>query len=293
MRTLRQIVVFLPLIFLWTSCEDVVQVKLDQGAKLYVIDAFINDLREPQVIKLTTSDAYFSNQASPPLEGATVLVKDLTAGRNFSFTPAGAGIYRFVPLAGDTLGKTGHQYQLLVQIGNDTYSSLSTQKRKAGAYMIFAEDISGGPFGPVDSVQYMCTLYAKDPSGGETDYYWLKTFRNDSLLFTPTDINVAIDGTNGPVTAVESDSTEFTPPSIFLGFRPFRPGNTCKVEIHSISRDTYFFFIQAINQVNNSGLFATTPENVKTNILTPAGASVKAVGRFEVSGVSSVSVSLP
>ena len=128
-------------------------------------------------------------------------------------------------------------------------------------------------------------LWAKDKVGTETDYYWIKTFRNDTLFSGSGDINISIDGTNGPVSDVPVDSTDFTPPITFLGFKNYKFGNTCKVEIHSLTHDAYFFFIQASAQINNGGLFATTPENVKTNIVTPEGVKTKAVGWFNMASV--------
>ncbi|HYC28326.1 MAG TPA: hypothetical protein VEB42_05905, partial [Chitinophagaceae bacterium] len=120
-----------------------------------------------------------------------------------------------------------------------------------------------------------------------TDYYWVKTFRNDSLLFGPADINVSIDGTNGPISIEGVPFTAFTPPVTFMGFKLYRRGNSCTAEIHSISRDTYYFFIQASGQINNTGLFATTPQNIKTNIITPADASTQATGWFNMATVVS------
>ena len=101
------------------------------------------------------------------------------------------------------------------------------------------------------------------------------------------DINVCIDGTGGEVYDVNVDSTAFTPPSAFLGFKRYNKNDVCKVEIHSISKDSYFFFIQALAQINNGGLFAKTPENIKTNIVTPKEAKTKAVGQFNMATVAS------
>ena len=86
---------------------------------------------------------------------------------------------------------------------------------------------------------------------------------------------------------VNVDSTAFTPPSAFLGFNRYNKNDVCKVEIHSISKESYFFFIQALAQINNGGLFAQTPENIKTNIVTPIGAKTKAVGQFNMATVVS------
>jgi len=41
------------------------KLKLDEGSKLYVIDAFVNDLRSNQTIRVTTNDSYFSDRELP------------------------------------------------------------------------------------------------------------------------------------------------------------------------------------------------------------------------------------
>jgi hypothetical protein len=277
------------------GCEDVVQIKLDEGSKLYVIDAFVNDLPGKQVIRVTTNDTYFSNREAPGVSDAVVVLKDLTIGKDYSFTHSANGNYNFSVTAGSPIALVDHQYELNVTVGGATYKALMTQKRTASIDSISGELFTGnGGFGPVvDTPFYLCNLYAKDKTDSQTDYYWVKTFRNDSLLFSSQDINISIDGTNGPVNIEGIDSTAFTPPITFLGFKQFRSGTSCAVEIHSISKECYYFFVQASAQINNGGLFATTPENVKTNIQTPVDAKVKAVGWFNISTVASKSIVLP
>lgn len=280
------------LIFL-ASCEDVVQIKLDEGSKLYVIDAFVNDLPGRQKIRVVTNDSYFSNRQAPPVPNASVILKDLTDNKQYTFNYSGDGNYVYDVPAGDTLAKIGHQYELNVTLDGMTYTSLTIQKRTASIDSISTSNDAGG-FGPVDDSTIYCGLWAKDKVDKNTDYYWIKTFRNDTLFDGPADINICIDGTGGPVEdAGGLDSTYFTPPATFLGFKSYRSGNSCKVEIHSISRETYFFFVQAQAQINNGGLFATTPENVKTNIVTPAGAKTKAVGWFNMASVRSKTRIIP
>lgn len=289
MKTVLKYFLAIPVVLFFTSCEDVVQIKLDQGSKLYVIDAFVNNLSGPQTIRVTTNDSYFSNRIAPPVAGANVLLKDLTANKQYVFADAGNGNYVYTPT--DTISKIGHQYELDVTIDGSTYTSLTTQKRTALIDSISANYEEGTrnnkqPF-------YRCFLWAKDKVDNNTDYYWIKTYRNDTLFNGSSDINVCIDGTGGPVTEADLDSTFFTPPGSFLGLKKYNSGNTCKVEIHSISHDTYYFFVQAINQINNGGLFATTPENVKTNIVTPKDAKTKAIGWFNMATVVSKEIILP
>ncbi|MBI2721838.1 MAG: DUF4249 domain-containing protein [Bacteroidetes bacterium] len=274
------------IITFFTSCEDVIQIKLDEGSKLYVIDAFVNNLREDQKIRVITNDNYFSNKEAPPVTNALVILEDATTGQQYTFNYQSNGYYVYPITALDTIAKLNHNYRLKVTIEGHTYTSTAAQKRTAILDTIIAGIDQGAGFGPAskDSA-YNCLLYARDIADNKPDYYWIKTFRNDTLFAGSGEINICIDGTGGVVIDAPQDTIKFTPPSTLLSFKQYKKYNTCKVQIHSLSRENYFFFIQMQLQINNGGLFATTPENVKTNIITPEGARTKAVGRFNMASV--------
>lgn len=295
MKSIFKFLLFIFSALALTSCEDVIQVKLDEGSKLYVIDAFVTDQRTSQTIRVLTNDSYFAVREAPPVSGAIVILKDLTANKTYNFNYTGNGNYVFNTTAADTMCKVGHQYELNVTIDGLTYSSLTVQKRTAMIDSISAEVIGESGFGGKrNDSTYFCNLWAREKVDKNTDYYLVKTFRNDTLFFGASDINVCIDGTGGAVTEAGGiDSLDFTPPATLLSFKRYVKGDVCKVEVHSISRETYFFFIQAAAQITNGGLFATTPENVKTNINTPVEAKIKGVGWFNVATVTSKSKLVP
>ena len=270
-----------------SSCEDVVQVKLDEGSKIIVIDAFVNDKPETQTVIVRENDTYFSNREAPPVSTAEVVLKDLTANKQYTFTYKSGGRYEYDGSSQPAIAGINHLFELNVKIGSDTYTSLSTQKRTAVIDSISAiyNDGSGG-FGPTEPY-YLCFLWARDKVDQTADYYWIKTYRNDTLFAEPGDLNVCIDGTGGPVYDSSADTLDFTPPAVYLGFNSYKKGDQCKVEVHSVSRECYNFLIQAVTQIQNGGLFATTPENVRTNISTPEGAVTKAIGWFNMAGVAS------
>lgn len=271
---------------LFSSCEDVIQIKLDEGSKLYVIDAFINNLNTAQIVKVSTNDSYFSSKTAPIVANASVTLTDLTSNiiYNFPYTSEGNYVYSTSPT--DSIDGIDHKYLLQVTIDGFTYSSLTVQKRPSAVDSIMA--IPGdkdNPFGPPEG-SFSALLFARDKADNVADYYWLRAYRNDTLFNNPADINICIDGTGGVVTNAPTDTIDFTAPSTFLGFKTFKENDKCSVQVHSINRDTYFFFVQAIAQINNGGLFATTPENVKSNITTPEGAKTKAVGWFSMASVA-------
>jgi hypothetical protein len=284
MKSFINTVLVIATAILFSSCEDVIQVKLDEGAKLLVVDAFINDMRVDQKVRLTTTDPYFSGQNPPAIVGATVVLQDLTAGKSYNFYDNGNGDYLFPLTTNDTISHVDHTYKLEVSYLNEVYTAFTRQKRTTNIDSISVKFQEINTFNQKEG--YRCTLWAFDLPGPEPDFYWIKSFRNDELYNKGIQINLAEDGANGS----GADGFIFIPP-IAEGITPFGEvfdlGDRCRVEIHSISKETYNFLIQVITQTTNSGLFATTPENVKTNILSPENATIKAIGWFNMASVTS------
>jgi hypothetical protein len=285
MKTFKKISILILATLFFTACEDVVQVKLDKGSKLIVVDAFLNDMRTQQKVRLTFTDDYFSNQNPPPLTGASVVLTDLFNSKVYNFTDMNNGDYVYSVSGTDTVGYINHSYKLEVTYSGKTYTSIVSSYRHAKLDSISAKYEPGTSlFAPTPG--YYPILWARDLPGPISDYYWIKSTKNGTLYSKADQINLAIDGTGGSVPA--SDTLLFTPPAI-NSLLPRKEvldiGDTLAVEIHSISKETYLFLVQVINQTNNSGLFATTPENVRTNIISPDGAT-KAIGWFSFSGVA-------
>ncbi|GIV28387.1 MAG: hypothetical protein KatS3mg027_2201 [Bacteroidia bacterium] len=275
------------ILILFFSCEDPVQIKLDQGQKLLVIDAFINDLRQDQQVRITYSQNYFDNsQNVSVVDNAQVLLKDLNSNTTYTFTYKNDGYYTYTLSPTDTIAKVNHLYQLLVVYNGYTYTATALQKRTAVIDSIqvkFRKNNFTGEEG------YKCILWGRDVPGPIPDYYWIKSFKNDVFWGRTSDINLAYDGASGGSGGVRADGYVFTP-NIAEAITPFdryyQKGDTCRVEIHSLSsEECWNMFIQIINNTNNQGLFATTLENTKTNIITPNGSPIKAVGFFNMASV--------
>lgn len=273
------------LLFL-ASCEDPVQVKLDQGQKLLVIDAFINNLRQDQKVRITYSQNYFDNSAAiTPVPDAQVWLKDLTANKTYTFTYTNNGIYTYTLSSTDTIAYTDHWYQLEVHYKGVVYTATALQKRTAiidSIQVKYEKNNFSGKEG------YKCILWGRDVPGPVPDFYWIKSFRNGKFFDKTAQINLAYDGASGGSGSIRADGFVFTP-NIAEGITPFgeyfQINDTCRVEIHSISQECWNMFIQIITNTNNQGLFATTLENTKTNIRTPSNAPLKAVGFFNMATV--------
>ncbi len=264
----------------FSSCEDPIQVELDKGEPLVTVDAFIDNMRKTQTIRLTYADDYFSQKASTGINGATVIVKDITAGLNFNFTDKNNGNYTYSLSPTDTLIKEGHQYELTVTHQGDNYTANSTAFRTTKVDSILVEYREAGAFG--GEAGYDAGFLGMDRVGPIPDYYWIRSYRNNVVYNKGGDINIAIEGADG----LGSDGFIFTPQiarGILPGGTRIDKFDSLRVEIHSISEQAYYFLFQVRNQTTNTGLFATTPENVKTNISTTS--KTKVVGWFNTSMV--------
>ena len=180
----------------FTACTDVIDVDLDEGEVQLVVDAFINDLPQPQVIRLRNSAPYFSNDFNPAVTGAIVTVTD-GDGEVFEFVDAGnTGDYTWTPEDGETFGEVGQIYVLAVSLPGDskTFGAQTQMNRVPPIDSIvseFREDELGGPDG------HYAQFFARDEVGFG-DSYWIKTFKNGEFLNKGFELNIAYDAAFAP-----------------------------------------------------------------------------------------------
>lgn len=276
------------------ACERPYDIKLAEGMPQYTIDAFVSNSDSVQTIRITKSIPFNANPSTiPGVEGAQVALIDSTSFRVYFFSDRGKGNYTFTPSrsTGDTF-RVGHQYVLAVIIGSDTFISGSTMNPTApidSLALIKEEERFGLKAG-----KYV-ELGATDLPG-RGNCYWIKTFVNGALRGKINDLNLAYDGAFSPNAG--SDGIPFIVPIRYIALNdfqnPYVSGDVIRVEIHSITPETLYFFSEVQQQSQNAGLFATIPSNVKSNVfnLNPKS-SVKANGFFCMSAVSSRSVVIP
>ncbi len=96
------------LAFPTAACERVIEVEIEESERRLVVEGRIELVKEApggvQSIRLTTTDAFFSNRAPPPATGAQVIVLD-GAGGVFPFVETQPGLYEtatLLPRIGET-----------------------------------------------------------------------------------------------------------------------------------------------------------------------------------------------
>jgi hypothetical protein len=273
-------------LLIFVSCEDRIQVKIDKQKNLLTVDAFINNLNQTQKIRLTYTDSYFSGTTPPPLEGATVIVTDLTVNKHYTFTDQRDGNYTYAQGV-DSMVTAGHSYQLNVQFDNYTYKAITVGKRSTKIeslsfqYMEANTSLLGAT-----KAGHRLLLMAKDAEGPEADYYWVKLYKNGKFFSRPQNMQLESFGNNN-----EADGMYFLPDRWRAagpepGADTVVTGDVARLEIHGISREAFDFLSVGVQMGSNNGLFAVTPVNLPTNIYPADTESPKAVGLFNVSEVS-------
>ncbi|UXX80388.1 DUF4249 domain-containing protein [Reichenbachiella carrageenanivorans] len=285
---------------IFSACDDQIYPELDDAPEILVVDAWVTDLMEDQVVRLTKTAPYFENTATKGVTGAQVYITD-DQGTSFDFVDQGNGNYVWTP-ATSGFGMVGSDYVLTVVAEGNTYTAISTKNRVPKVDSITFEYNNDKTFG-VEEIYYSAELWASD-LGGLGDQYWIKTYKNDVFLNKPSEISLVWDG--GFNRSSTFDGEPFIPPirqSINPYdtneeeelISPYLDGDKVYVEIHSITEAAHNFLSEVQIQTNREGgfgaLFATPLSNVPTNIENTTSEDL-VVGFFCVSAVESKSAVL-
>ena len=145
---------------------------MEEAPPLVVVDAWINDRNEPQIIRLTSSQSYFDNGVADPIRGAIVTIED-SEGNLYPFDEQTDGSYQWNPVDGVLFGQIGLNFNLNIQAEGNTYTSQSVMNRVPTIDSITFRFEEKNFIFP-DS--YWAEFWARDPVGiGDT--YWIKSYK--------------------------------------------------------------------------------------------------------------------
>ena len=281
------------------ACEKNLSIGLPQADPLVAFDAWLYHKAELQVIDIYTTNPYFESSTPVGIAGATVTVVNVDdPAEVYSFAEQETGKYVWTPSTpADTFATIGANYYLNIDINGTSYESFSQL----------------GDVPSIDSItwrlseetafieeSFFANFWARDLDGvGNT--YWIKSWKNNTLLNKPSEMNIAFDAAfsidgNADGSFFIQPIRELINPYDFdedtgILLNPFELGDSIFVEINSISEDAFYFLQQVQIQTDRSGgfqeLFATPLANVQSNIFSE-NADEKVVGFFCVSGSSSM-----
>ena len=256
------------------SCEDIINPDLPTNEPILVVDAWINNLEESQVIKLSKTQNYLDSNSPVPVVGATVFVYDENL-THFNFTEVNDGEYIWTPdSVFKNIGVEGTKFYLSVSYEGENIFSESQLNRTS---VIDSVNFVRGQV-PEDS--YYAEFWSREEEG-VGDAYWIKSYINGELQTGLQDIITCIDAGASSEGAV-IDGIPFIPPirRAVTKFEndddgnlmsPFKKGDSLYVEIHSVTFEAFDFLNKTAIQINRPGgfseLFAVSLSNVPNNLI--------------------------
>jgi hypothetical protein len=249
------------------SCEDVIDVDLNNADPKLVIDASINWFKNTsgneQDIRLTLSAPYFDDEV-PPAVGAQVRIIK-ASNEVFIFTEDGAtGIYKntsFIPEINET-------YTLEITYEGDTYRATETLKSVVDIDSVEQND-EGGFSGEETELKAFYT----DPAN-EDNYYFFEFLSDIPEI---PDLEVYDD--------------EFTDGNQIFGFyteEDLEAGDLVTIRNYGVSERFYefMFILLQQNAEDGGGPFETQPATVRGNCINETNPDNFPLGYFRLSEVA-------
>ncbi|PWA07124.1 DUF4249 family protein [Flavobacterium laiguense] len=254
--------------FIFTSCEEVIQVDTITAPPRLAVEAAINWQKgssgNVQSIKLTSTTGYFETKI-PVVSGAVVTIKN-SSNTVFTFieTP-NTGIYTcsdFIPVLNET-------YTLSIISNEQTYTATETMRSVAPITRLVQND-KGGFTGKDIEVK----AYFNDPADEENFYLYRYKYKNVKKSDLYADEDTYYNG-NEFFSITQNDS--------------LKVGDKVDITHIGISKSYYNYMniIISLAGQNGGGPFQSPPSTVRGNVVNTTNPNNYPLGYFSVSEIDS------
>lgn len=242
------------------SCEEVIQVDLEESEPKLVIEASIiwrkNTSGNIQHIRLTTTAPYFDNQAPPAIGGSVAIFSE--NGTGFEFQEVEPGIFinkQFEP-------EFDKIYNLEIEYKGEIYRATETF-----IPVVPLENIEQTNSGGFSGENIELKAYFTDPENIK-NYYLVKFFYVDLSL-----------------QIYDDKFTDGNRTFAYFSNEDIASGEEVGFEIHGISRRfyEYLFILRSQAGTNSGGPFQTQPTTVRGNIINSTNPDNFSFGYFRLS----------
>lgn len=248
----RQYLLLSSLLLLISSCEEKIDLDLNEAAARVVIDAQLSDASAIQRIRISRSVGFDDPINTSGVKGATIAVKD-NENRNYSFQYEKDGYYihrNFKPIA-------GRRYTLTANVQKTLYTSTCQMP----AYVV-VESSSISEKNIAGQNYFFATLTFQDPAKVSNYYIYTLSINGGPFRFASAQSDQFNNGLK--VTHYISDlDTDLS------------RGDNVIVRRYCVDEKTYQYW----NEYQNNNLSNAAPSNPKSNI------SNSALGYFSVAPV--------
>ena len=220
------------------SCQKVIEVDLNPSSLKYVITGNITDQPGPYEVKITSSINFDQDNHFPAVSGAKVYITDQNVGLTDTLTEVTPGRYLTHVLE----GAPGHTYKLIVTLGNEMFSSVSTMPTPIALDSLYTKPATFG-----DGTDIVA-LY--DDPAARGNFYHLVLTVHDSLS---REVYLHNDKINNGATVTHVLNNDID----------INTGDTVTVKLECIDTDVYDFYYSLDQTLKQNSAVISNP---KTNI---------------------------
>lgn len=238
----------LPLLFLliFSGCEKVIDVDLNEVAPALVIEGNLSRYPEMAEVKISKTSSYFNNEVpGEKVTGASVMIERI-GGKSYALAEIGNGIYRTkrVDLEDNST------YNLIVETGGEIYTASS--KLNPTVYIDSLNYYYEDRFSFFDD-GYVVRAYFTDPADNR-NYYRVKVYINGEHQSDVDNLFVFNDR-----------FVDGQPLEISLREIDFSVNDTVVVQLISLDQKVYEFY-NTFRELLNNNPGSAAPANPETNL---------------------------
>ncbi len=243
-RNIQAIAALLVAFMIWVGCEEKVDLKTDSIDPVLVVDGLIRDTDSMNVVKLTLTGDYFGESTNEPVIGALVtIIQDGTLLDTLAEREPGKYIYF-------RNGVVGSTYELTINYKGKTYQASSTlvglNPIDSLRYEFKAEDL-------FTDEGYYVSIYTQESP--ETGNYFRFRYSSNGVIEDEVGWAVSDEFVNGNYIKYSFDDAY-----------PQEAFDTVTIEVLSLSKEVYEFYVAAADQRSSGNLFDTPPGNAAGNV---------------------------
>jgi hypothetical protein len=230
------------IILTFSSCEDVIDLKLNNAEPQIVIEADVVNNQNYQIVKISKTKNFTDNNSSVPLSNATVTIKEDGSSVTYNFTQLSPGVYK----SGFFIGKPELKYTLQVTINGKTYSATSTMPK-----VVTLDSLSVTEVSFFNKKNKFVQVNFNDPPNIKNQYNCVISLNDTLIKGYYVNEDRFNDGKNVKNTLFNSE-------------HHIKTGDTVKVDFQCIDYNTYRYFF-ALTQITGNGGPPTAPSNPPSN----------------------------
>ena len=241
---MKYIFYLLILTLIFSGCEKVIDVDLNEAAPVIVIEGNLSNNLSVAEVKISLTSSYFDTLPSKKVSGAVVTVES-DFGDKYIFSETENGIYK----SKDIWYREGSTYKLLVEVNGEKYEATSKLNSLVNidSLKFYYED------SPFFEPGYYLNVYLSDPPGIK-NFYRIKYSLNGKLQNTIEDLIL-----------FDDRYVDGNPIEVNLFNQPFELNDTISLQLISLDEGAYEY-LRTFQELVNSNPGSAAPANPNTNL---------------------------